>query len=110
MKHKINKKLLRKDKGFKLLNRYSDTNETDKFGRWGRTFYYNGLYIAWVHGYVHGEKLDNRRTGIVDFFSVSLGFPVTSEQHGGYEKFKTFEDCEKYIKEMFLSFKDLLNS
>lgn len=112
MKHKINKKLLIKDKGFKWCIRYSQTNETDDMGRWARICYYNGLYIGWVSGFVYGEhdKLDNRRTGVVDFFIVSLGFPTTSQQHGGHEKFTTFKECEKYVKEMFLDFKKLIST
>jgi hypothetical protein len=111
MKHKINKKLLNGDKGFTWGIRYSSTNETDDIGRWARICYYNGLYIGWVSGFVYGEndKLDNRRTGTVDFFVVSLGFPITSQQHSGSEKFTSFNECEKYVEELFLDFKNFIS-
>ncbi len=112
MKYKINKKLLIKDKGFKWSIRYSTTDETDNTGRWARICYYNGLYIGWVNGFVSGEhdKLDSNRTGTVDCFTVSLGFPVTSQQHGGSKVFKEFKECKKYVEEMFLDFKKLIST
>lgn len=110
--NKIDKRLLLPFKGFKWCTRYSDNEFTDDMGRWARVCYYNGFYIGWVSGFVYGEhdKLDNRRTGKVDFFVVSLGFPVTSQQHSGTDKLMSFDESKKYVEEMFEDFKKLINS
>jgi len=111
MKNKINLNMLAGFKGFNWVSRYSDTNETDNIGRWSRICYYNGLYIGWVNGFVTEENkmLDNRRTGVVDFFTVSLGFPTTSQQHGGHDNFTDFKECQRYVEEMFEDFKKIIN-
>lgn len=112
MKYKINKQLLNKEPGFNWTIRYSDTHETDDCGRWARICYYNGLYIAWINGYVYQDEypnLDNGRTGIVNKFTVSLGFPVSTQQHGGTEKFDTIKDAMLYVEEMFIDFKKIIN-
>ena len=110
--HKINTKLLTKDKGFSWSIRYSETDETDDIGRWSRICYYNGLYIAWVNGYVYTEtypNIDNRRTGKVNRFWVSLRFPITSQQHSGHDKFHSFEEAKTYVEEIFKDFKKHIN-
>lgn len=109
--NKINKILLTGEKGFSWHARYSEDDNTDKFGRWSRICYYNGLYLAWVNGFVKGEdeKLGNGKAGIVDFFTVSLGFSVSSQQHSGSEKFGSFDEAKKYVEEMFLDFKKIIN-
>lgn len=111
MKHKINKKLLSKVKGFVWTNRYSQTESTDDIGRWARIGYYSGLHIAWISGYVKQDVmpfLDNRRTGVCNHFGVTLNFPISSQPSGGYEKFETIEDAKKYVTDMFNDFKKLI--
>lgn len=110
--NKINKKLLGKEKGFVWVNRYSDNDTTDKHGRWSRICYYNGFYIAWINGNVYQEEMPNLEvspTGIVNHFSVSLGFPTSQNQTGGYGKFTDFKEAKKYVEEMFNDFKKLIN-
>jgi len=110
MKNKINLNMLAGFKGFNWVSRYSDTNETDNIGRWSRTCYYNGLCIGWVNGYVNESvAIGVRITGVVDFFTVSLDFPTSSQPHGGYENFTDFKECQKYVEEMFLDFKKIIN-
>lgn len=33
---------------FRVINRYSDTNQPDKHGRWARIVYANNFQIAWI--------------------------------------------------------------
>jgi len=112
MKHKINKKLLLNEKGFSWHIRYSDTENTDDIGRWARIGYYNGLQIAWISGFVKQDEmpiLDNRRCGKCNLFIVSLGFPITSQQHSGTDKFETIEEAKKYVEDIFNDFKKIIN-
>ncbi len=57
MKHKLNKNLLLKEKGFTWHNRYSSSENTDDIGRWARIGYYNGIQIAWINGLVKQDKM-----------------------------------------------------
>ncbi len=111
---KINKQtLLGKgyDKGFVWLDRYSDTDSTDKMGRWARTGYYNGFMICWITGFVliNGNFKEERKTGICNMFSVHLQFPTSSNQGGGFGRFENIEDAKKYTVSMFNDFKKLIN-
>ena len=105
--------------GFKWLNRYSDTNETDNRGRWARKAFYNGICIAWVNGSNKAVdkkvdwhiSLDNsRETYNVDVYRVSLFFPTTANDNPTQHAcFTDFEGAKKYVEEMFLSFKTYIN-
>lgn len=108
MKHKINLNMLAGFKGFNWVSRYSDTNETDNIGRWSRICYYNGLYIGWVNGYA-SDGNDMREVGTVIVFIANLSFPTSSQNNDGYERFNSFKECQKYVEEMFLDFKKIIN-
>ncbi|MBZ4252067.1 hypothetical protein LAJ57_14290, partial [Streptococcus pneumoniae] len=53
-------------------------------------------------------KLELRRTGLVNYFAVSLNFPTSQNQTGGYEKFTDFKEAQKYVEEIFNDFKKLI--
>jgi hypothetical protein len=111
MKHKINKKLLLKEKGFSWHTRYSSNEKTDDIGRWARIGYYNGLQIAWINGYVKQDEmpiLENRRTGVCNLFSVCPFFPTSSQGIVGFQKFNTIEEAKKYVEEIFNDFKKII--
>ena len=114
MEHKINKKLLLNEKGFSWHIRYSQDDNTDDMGRWARIGYYNGLYIAYINGFVVNENkvidVEERLCGKPNIFSVSLDFPTSSNQGGmGHKIFDNIEDSKKYAEEMFLDFKKLIS-
>lgn len=115
MENKINRKLLLGEKGFSWHPRYSFDENSDECGRWARVCYYNGLYIGWINGFVVDEnkKIDfeNRLIGKCNIFSASLDFPTTSNQGGvGGKSFDSVEDAKKYVEEMFIDFKKIINS
>lgn len=112
-KHKINKKLLLNEKGFSWHIRYSQDENTDNVGRWARIGYYNGLYIAWINGFVANETmpiLENGRCGKCNSFTVSLGFSITSQQHSGGQRFDNIDDAKKYVEDIFNDFKKIINN
>lgn len=103
-------------KGFRWLCRYSDTNTTDKMGRWARICYYNGFQIAWITG-LNIEKVkkqdfrNERRETEVNMYSVFLYFPTSSNDGGGNGKtFKSLDEAKKYVEQIFLEFKQLINA
>lgn len=112
MKYKLNKQMINKQLGFVWTERYSQTDETDNIGRWAKICYFNGLCIAWINGYVYQEempKIDSRRTGIVNKFTVSLHFPINSNAGPNTNKFDTFKEVQKYVEEMFIDFRKHIN-
>ncbi len=111
--NKINRKMLLNEQGFSWHIRYSTDENTDDFGRWARICYYNGLYVAWINGFVVDDSrtidIENKLCGKCNFFSVSLDFPTSSNQGGvGGKCFDNFEDSKKYVEEMFLDFKEII--
>lgn len=108
MKHKINQNRLDNIKGFNWVSRYSDTNETDDVGRWSRICFYNGLYIGYVSGYASDGE-DIRKKGSVCSFITYLSFPTSRSYYYDRKCFKSFKECQKYVEEMFLDFKKIIN-
>ena len=83
--------------GFEWKTRYSDTEESDKHGRWARLCFYNGLLIAWV------SRIDHYNTGRI--YSVHDFFPTTSNDMPEYcGTDNNFENIKKGIQERFNCF------
>ena len=111
-------------KGFKWLCRYSDTNTTDKMGRWARICYYNGFQIAWISGYnkeanrlrhnLSGAEFGsfiNRQENEVEIYSVMLHFPTNGNDAGGFgsKSFSDLDEAKQFVEQIFLEFKQLIN-
>lgn len=77
-------------------NRYSSTEEPDKYGRWARICYYNGLTIAWI----------NRVESYGDVqYSISTYFPINSNDNPCYLViFDTFEEAQTKVTELWEEF------
>lgn len=91
-----------KKNGFVITNRYSETMEDDKFGRWSRVVYYNGIRIAWIEK-AYGKVNDKT---VVKFIS-KLEFPTLSNDLALEHKFQdTPELCIEWTKERFNWFKN----
>ena len=108
-KHKINKKLLLKQKGFFIATRYSSTEETDDVGRWARIIYYNGFCICWINGIIvkKGAYAEAKEKGMPNLFFAHLQFPTSANQGGESKRFDTIDEAIKYAKEMFSDFMKL---
>lgn len=112
MKAKINKNLLlgnsrgKERIGFYWMSRYSETNESDKKGRWARICYYNGLRIANIAGYeVKNKQLIEGKICTPNIFFVDIFFPASSNEYYGKEACKTEAEAKKWTEEMFEAFK-----
>lgn len=68
------------------IARYSDTEESDKRGRWARKVVFRGLCIGWI------SKLENDTS---TKFSVSGNFPGTGDMETLHRVCDTFkESCD----------------
>ena len=110
-KYKISELYKGRINGFQWIDVYSNTNETDKFGRWQRRCLFNGLCLATISGFVKSdfEKLERERVGTVDFIVPNLYFPTTSNQVAGGINFNNVDEAKKYVEEMFFDFRSHIN-
>lgn len=82
-------------------NRYSNTSEPDKFGRWARTATYNGIRIAWIGRLEHEDKYR---------YSVSLHFPTLNNDTATEHKvFMTLQEAKEFVSERWNWFKNKIN-
>ena len=82
-------------------NRYSNTSEPDKFGRWARTASYNGIRIAWINKFEQEDK---------EHYSVSLHFPTLNNDTATEHKvFMTLKEAKAFIQEKLSWFKNKIN-
>jgi hypothetical protein len=97
-------------RGYISLPKYSETEESDKFGRWGREFFYNGLPIFYIDGFTKIEdKIDKIPNTICNNFIVNLKFPISSNGTAASEIFDTFEEATKFGIKLFEKFKKRIN-
>lgn len=99
-----------KEQYFTWLNRYSDTDEADKFSRWARICYVGKdldvdlRQIGWVsrlHSEIHGHHSDK--------YQVRGMFPISASDESTYrELFNTFEEAKKALEDKFIEFKKII--
>lgn len=90
-----------------VVAKYSETLETDKFGRWARVVYYNGFCIADITGYVKTDVepfLEIRRCGVVNYFIVTLKFPISGSSSLDLLFLDNIEYAIESIKKLFIQF------
>lgn len=82
-------------------NRYSCTDEADKFGRWARTATYNDIRIAWISRINNDGKM---------WYLVTLHFPtLNNDTANEHPNFKTLEEAKAFISERLTWFKNKIN-
>jgi hypothetical protein len=81
-------------------NRYSNTMEDDKFGRWARIAYVgeglDSMEVAWIRKFTSQDDSENK------FYIQSL-IP-----NNGYVIFKTLEEAKEQVRIDLEHFKNLL--
>jgi hypothetical protein len=81
-------------------NRYSDTMEDDKFGRWARVACIgeglNSMEVAWVRKFTSQDNPEDK-------FYIQRLFPSN-----GYTIFKTLEEAKEQVRIDLEHFKTLL--
>lgn len=78
------------------IERYSDTNEPDKHGRWARMAIYKDVRIADIVRY-------ETREGIR--YVVKCNFPTANSDYPfDIETFEEFSDAKEYLKEAWNKF------
>lgn len=93
---------------FTWINRYSDTDKSDKFSRWARICYIgkevNFRQIGWVsrlHTEIHGHHTDK--------YQVKGMFPVSASDESTYrEVFDTFEQAKEALEKKFNEFRSII--
>ena len=87
------------------INRYSDTEESDKQNRWARIAYYKhykgilGEYnyrLGWVN-----RVYDINKNAM---YSLSLYFPVKNYHNGYHKIFNTYKECQDELERLFKEF------
>jgi hypothetical protein len=72
-------------------NRYSQTDEPDKQGRWARTATYKNIRVAWISKHI----IQNSET-----FCVTLHFPTMNNDTANESKvFFSLEDAKEFVSE-----------
>lgn len=77
-------------------NRYSQTDEPDKQGRWARTATYRNIRIAWISRVQTKDKI---------VFCASCHFPTMQNDTANESKvFFSLEDAKEFVSERWNSF------
>ena len=87
---------------YRVINRYSDTEEPDKHGRWTRIVYANNLQIAWISKIIIDDK---------NYYSVKDYFPSIHNDSPCYSEVveKPIESVVLEVKERFEYFISHIN-
>ena len=92
----------------KWINRYSDTDESDKQGRWARIAYYeNYIGVLGQYEYRLGwvSRINVKQTIV---YSLSLYFPVKNYPDGYHKVFNNYEECQNETERLFKEFIDAI--
>lgn len=84
---------------FKIINRYSDTDETDERGRWARKIIYNEFLIGWITR-LQNKKKEAKFEGICYFPSNSNDNPNSHFIE------KSYDECLESIVTEWEKFKE----
>ena len=77
-------------------NRYSQTDEPDKQGRWARTATYRNIRIAWISRVQTKDKI---------VFCASCHFPTMQNDTANEHKtFETFKEAKDFVSERWIWF------
>ena len=77
-------------------NRYSNTDDFDKHGRWARIAYVNGLQIGWLNGYLISG---------VRWYTITTTFPINgSDTAIGVSTKDNPYSCKIWLEEKWSEF------
>lgn len=81
-------------------NRYSQTDEPDKQGRWARTSTYKNIRIAWISK-VETARVENNG----NIFCVTCHFPTMNNDTANESKvFFNLKDAKEFVNERWYWF------